>query len=134
MYTLTLPLHYLFTISLNTSTIPNEWKMHKIIPVYKSSDKASISNYRPISLLCNVSKVFECLIYDRVISTVAKSITPCQFGFQKGTSTSQQLLLFFHQLITSKDEIDVIYRGYAQGVASRNYLIFLGYLPCIIVE
>ena len=46
--TLTLPLHhYLFTISLNTSTKPNEWKMHKIIPVYKSSDKASITNYRP---------------------------------------------------------------------------------------
>ena len=43
--TLTLSLHHLFTISLNTSTIPNEWEMHKIIPVYKSSDKVSITIY-----------------------------------------------------------------------------------------
>ena len=56
-YTLTLPLHHLFTTSLKTSIIPNEWKMHKIIPVYKSNDKTSVKNYRPISLLCNVSKV-----------------------------------------------------------------------------
>ena len=57
--------------------------------IVKSSDKTSVKNYRPISLLCNVPKVFERLIYDRVISTVAKSITPCQFGFQKGTSIYQ---------------------------------------------
>ena len=52
-------------------------------------------------------KVFERLIYDKGISTVANSITPHQFGFQKGHSTLQQLLLFFYQLITSKDEIDI---------------------------
>ena len=108
--TLSLPLLHLFTTSLNTSSIPYEWKIHKIIPVYKSNDKTSVTNYRPISLLCNVSKVFERLIYDKVISTctVANSITPHQFGFQKGHSTLRQLLPFFHQLITSKDEIDVI--------------------------
>ena len=39
---------------------------------------------------------------------MANSITPHQFDFQKGHSTLQ-LLLFFHQLITSNDEIDVIY-------------------------
>ena len=117
-YTLTLPLHHLFTTSLKTSIIPNEWKMHKIIPVYKSNDKTSVKNYQPISLLCNVSKVFEHLIYDKVISTVTKSITPCQFGFQKGTSTLHQLLLFFHQLITSKDEIDVIYVDFRKAFDS----------------
>ena len=117
-YTLTLPLHHLFTTSLKTSIIPNEWKMHKIIPVYKSNDKTSVKNYRPISLLCNVSKVFERLIYDKVISTVTKSITPRQFGFQKGTSTLHQLLLFFHQLITSKDEIDVIYVDFRKAFDS----------------
>ena len=62
--------------------------------------------------------MFERLIYDRVISAVAKSITPCQFGVQKGTSTSQQLLLFFHQLITSKDEIDVIYIDFRKAFDS----------------
>ena len=116
--TLSLPLLHLFTTSLNTSSIPYEWKIHKIIPVYKSKDKTSVTNYRPISLLCNVSKVFERLIYDKVISTVANSITPHQFGFQKGHSTLQQLLLFFHQLITSNDEIDVIYVDFRKAFDS----------------
>ena len=35
---LVVPLHYLFTISLNNGTIPTEWKTHKIIPIYKSGD------------------------------------------------------------------------------------------------
>ena len=116
--TLSLPLLHLFTTSLNTSSIPYEWKIHKIIPVYKSKDKTSVTNYRPISLLCNVSKVFERLIYDKVISTVANLITPHQFGFQKGHSTLQQLLLFFHQLITSNDEIDVIYVDFRKAFDS----------------
>ena len=68
----------------------------------------SVKNYRPISLLCNVSKVLEGLIYDKVISTVADSIIPWQFGFQRNTST-QQLLIYFHQLVTSMAEIDAIY-------------------------
>ena len=103
------PLHHLFTTSLNNGTIPIEWKTHKIIPIYKSGDKVSVKNYRPISLLCNVSKVLEGLIYDKVISTVADSIIPCQFGFQRNTSTQQQLLIYFHQLVTSMAEIDAVY-------------------------
>ena len=77
--------------------------------------KQLVTNYqrRPISQLCSISKVFERLIYDKVISTctvhLADFIPPHQFAFQKGHSTLQQLLLFFCQLITSKDEIDVIY-------------------------
>ena len=62
--------------------------------------KQLVTNYqrRPISQLCNISKVFERLIYDKVISTctvhvhVADFIPPHQFGFQKGHSTLQQLL------------------------------------------
>ena len=103
---LTVPLFHLFTSSLNTSIIPTEWKMHKIIPIFKSNDKTSVNNYRPISLLCNVSKVLEDLIYAKVIGSVSKCITPCQFGFQRNASTLQQLLLYYHQLITSKDEVE----------------------------
>ena len=56
---LTAPLHHLFSLSLANCVIPSDWKCHNIIPVYKSGDKSSVKNYRPISLLCNVSKVLE---------------------------------------------------------------------------
>ena len=94
---------------ISTWSYSLEWKMHKIIAVHKSGDKTSVKNYRPISLLCIVSKVLERLIYDKIINTVSKCITQYQFGFQRNTSTLRQLLIYFNQLITSKDEIDAIY-------------------------
>ena len=47
------PIHYLFTTSIDSGTIPSEWKIHKITPVHKSGDKTLITNYCPISLLCS---------------------------------------------------------------------------------
>ena len=89
------PIHYLFMTSINSGTIPSEWKIHKIIPVHKSGDKTSVTNCRPISLLCIISKVLERLIYDKIIDLVGTSITPLQYGFQRGSSSLQQLLCVF---------------------------------------
>ena len=43
---------------------PDEWKISKVTPVFKDGDKTDVSCYRPISLLCSISKVFEKLIFD----------------------------------------------------------------------
>jgi len=88
---------------LKTSIIPTEWKMHKIIPIYKSSNKTSVNNYRSISLLCNVSKVLEDLIYAKVLGLVSPLVN---LVFIR---TLQQLLLYYHQLITFKDEVDIVH-------------------------
>ena len=50
---LTRPLCHLFNLSLSTGVIPQEWKVHLVVPVHKSSDRSSVKNYRPISLLCS---------------------------------------------------------------------------------
>ena len=69
------PIHHLFMTSINNGTMPAEWKIHKIIPVYKSGDKTSTSNYRPISLLCVISKLLERLIYNKIINTVCLTLS-----------------------------------------------------------
>ena len=51
-----IPLHHLFQLSISNQAIPCEWKHHSITPIYKSGDKSSVSNYRPVSLLCIVFK------------------------------------------------------------------------------
>jgi len=56
----------------------------------------------PISLLCIILKIFERLIYNKVVSKIAPLISTFQFGFQSNTSSLQQLLIYSHQLITSK--------------------------------
>ena len=47
--TLLEPIYHLFSICLRTSSIPLEWKLHKIIPIPKKGDLLSVSNYRHIS-------------------------------------------------------------------------------------
>ena len=57
------PLCLLFTKCFEQCTIPTEWGVHIVIPVHKSGDKNLVNNYRPISLLCNTSKILEKPVY-----------------------------------------------------------------------
>ena len=61
------PLHHLFSLSLCQHYISLEWRTHLIRPIFKSGNKQDVKNYRPISLLCVVSKVLERLVYDNVL-------------------------------------------------------------------
>ena len=104
------PLHHLFTLSIHHCKLPSKWLIHCITPVFKSGNKNSVKNYRPISLLCNTSKVLEKIIYDKMIEFVSKSISSSQFGALKGRSTIQQLLVFLHQIVNSTTQTNVIYQ------------------------
>ena len=59
-----LPIHHLFTSSLETGVVPSERKLHIIPPIHKSGDKSKVNNYRPRSLLCSISKVLELIIFN----------------------------------------------------------------------
>ena len=73
------PIHHLSTLSLSQHCIPEEWHVHRITPIYKSGDRSSVKNYRPISLLCTISKVLERIIYNAIIAFVNQSITSTHF-------------------------------------------------------
>ena len=49
----------LFNMSLRGANLPKEWKLSAINPIPKGSAKSNTSNYRPISLLCIISKLLE---------------------------------------------------------------------------
>ena len=102
------PLHHLFSLSLCQHYIPLEWRTHLIRPIFKSGNKQDVKNYRPISLLCIVSKVLERLVYDNVIDFVRSLIYKGQFGFLKGHSSLQQLLIFWNTVINTP-QTDVVY-------------------------
>ena len=99
-HALTLPIYHLFTTSIRSEIIPREWKSKDHFCVATSPVTNSVPNYSPISLLCIISKVLERLIYDKITDTVATSIIS-QYGFQRGSSTLQQLFVYFHQLIAN---------------------------------
>ena len=110
--TLTRPIYHIFQQCVNQSLIPSEWKIHKIIPIFKSGDKSSVKNCRPISLLCCISKVLERLVYNNIYDSISSQISTNQFGFVRNRSTVQQLLKFLHstyESLSHKVQTDVIY-------------------------
>ena len=95
-----------------TGTIPTQWSIHVISPILKSGDRSSVRNYRPISLLCTVSKVLERIVHEKIIDFLSPAISSHQFGFLRNRSVLQQLLIFLHNILSSfstKSQVDVIY-------------------------
>ena len=56
----------MFNCCIQEGTYPDILKIAQIIPIYKKGDKEKCCNYRPISLLSPISKVFEKLIYNQL--------------------------------------------------------------------
>ncbi len=56
---LSVPLCDLFNTSLSSSHYPESWKEANVSPLFKSGDRSIVNNYRPISLLSTIGKVFE---------------------------------------------------------------------------
>ena len=68
--------------------IPNSWKISRIIPVYKKGVRSDPTNYQPIALLPALSRIFELLLITQLQRQISLYIPPEQFGFLKGSSTS----------------------------------------------
>lgn len=116
------PLFHLFSLSLSIPAIPKEWRIHKITPIFKSGDETScihVYYYRPISLLCCISKVLE--KYKSCIDFVIKSISRHQFGFLPQRSAPQQLLTMLVSVVEAIDDnaqIDCIYLDFKEAFDS----------------
>ena len=89
------PLTYIINECLLEGVFPSPLKKAKIVPIYKKKcDTRDVCNYRPISLLSSLSKVFERVIYDRMMSFLTRYdlLTESQCGFRPNHST--QLAIF----------------------------------------
>ena len=93
----------LFNNCAYAGVFPDVLKIARVIPLYKSGDRNSINNYRPISLLPVFSKIFEKLIHARVTSFLDKHdvIYHKQFGFRKRHSTIHALNTAVTQVLHS---------------------------------
>ena len=153
------PIHHLFTLCLSQSYLPAEWRSHYITPIPKSGDLSSVSNYRPISLLCCMSKVLEKIVFEKVCKfLIPSSISLRQFGFVWNRSTLQQLILYSEFLISARADrcqVDSVYldirkafdtiphdkllsKLWSIGVTGKLWLFFKAYLlhrrQCVVIE
>jgi len=88
------PLAAIINMSFVTGVYPDQLKTAKVIPVFKKGDKLLVSNYRPISLLSNLNKIYEKIVYKRLYSflNIHNCIYELQFGFRAGHSTNHALI------------------------------------------
>ena len=87
-------LTFIFNQAITQSSFPDEWKMARVIPLYKNGQRNIPGNYRPISVLPAVSKIMERILYDQLYNylTTFELLSDYQFGFRKSHSTATALL------------------------------------------
>ena len=100
------PLSVIVNNSFVCGVFPNCLKKAIVIPVYKSGSESEVSNFRPISLLPLLSKIFEKCVASRLTGYLCKNniLNSQQFGFQKGRSTSDGILNFVEKVYSELND------------------------------
>jgi len=93
------PLSTLINKSLTEGEFPNELKATKIIPIYKAKSKDNVNNYRPISLLSSISKIYEKAMFTRIYKYFEKHniFHVAQYGFRPGQTTIDAITDFVNK-------------------------------------
>ena len=96
----------IFNVSFSTGVFPTILKIAKVVPIHKKQSKLAYSNYRPISLLSNLEKILEKLMYSRIFKFLNdnNSIYPLQFGFRQKLSTTHALISLTEDTRKNLDE------------------------------
>ena len=100
---LSVVLQFLFNSHMSKSTFPEELKAGDITSLFKQEDAFSKKNYRPITVLPSVSKIFERLMQNQMLPFVQSILSPLLCGFREGYGTQHALLRLIE---TSNKSID----------------------------
>ena len=100
------PLCILFNRSLREGVFPDIWKLGNLVPLFKKGDRSVSSNYRPVSLLSNIGKIQERIVFKHMYNHLVSNnlLFKYQSGFRPGHSTTFQLIDIFHHICQSFDE------------------------------
>ena len=85
-------LQLLFNNAISNSEFPENLKLADVTPVFKKKDPLDKTNYRPVSVLPPVSKIFERLMQKQINEHIKNKLSPYLCGYRKGFSTQYALL------------------------------------------
>ena len=114
------PLAVIFNKSVSESSVPEDWRLGNITPIFKKGSKGSPANYRPVSLTSIPCKILESIIKDQVVEHLELNLLlrSSQHGFLKGKSCTTNLLEFIENVLNITDDnipVDIIYLDFAKA-------------------
>ena len=104
------PLTFLINQSISRGYFPEELKLARVTPIFKSGDPMEVKNYRPVSVLNVFSKIFEKIMHDKLYNfwTKHQVLYDLQFGFRKTYNTTNALILLVDKIVTAIEKGDYV--------------------------
>jgi hypothetical protein len=117
------PIAIIFKKSLESGTVPDEWRKATVSPIFKKGSRLQANNYRPVSLTCILCKVMETLVRAQIIEHLQHNnlVSRQQHGFTHGRSCVTQLLEtldVWTEVLDDGGSIDAVYMDYMKAFDS----------------
>ena len=128
------PLCHIFNMSLAEGVYPYHWKISRVTPIPKTTDKSAVEGYRPIAILSSPAKIFENVLHKLIYSQVEKYLCNYQHGFRCKRSVNTNLLTiteYISKHLDNKRQVDVLYFDFCKAFDRVNNDILLLKLSAI---
>ena len=99
------PVTYIMNLSLRKNYVPRDFKVARVVPLYKKGDKNFEGNYRPVSVLPVISKILERIVFNQFYSYLSENslIYMYQSGFRERFSTDTALTYLVDKIKCNTD-------------------------------
>lgn len=120
------PLCNIFNMSLEHSSVPDDWRHANVTPIFKKGDRCKPENYRPISLTCIASKIMEHIVTSHMMKYIERNniLHPKQHGFRARLSCETQLVELVSDISAELDagrEVDACLLDFSKAFDKVNH-------------
>ena len=109
---------------LKEGVFPDDLKLADITPIFKKEDSLNKENYRPISILSHLSKVFERILYKQIDSFMKNKFSPYLCGFRKNHNAQYSLLKMIEnwkKQLDNDEKVGVIFTDFSKAFDTINH-------------